>query len=468
MHKKELPEVDPVELRSLFGLRPGIIILILLILAFLLCFFLLFVLPGLMSKGSYVRFSLNTRDTAIYMDGSYLGSSEGSVYYLPHGGHEFSFSIAGEDAGSVSLSVPHPVFFTLIHRRVTDVSYDIQGSKELEKAVTESFSEEVPLWARTYEWDSVNHLPPLFSSFAHNAKALGFEDVSQALSDAALDISSPELYQDFLIALGTLEASDVTYLSPSLEALLPVLEGLYGNGEKKTVMGSEKPVVTAETLDGFYRYAPLTLTIGKSGDYSFPDIIDSPVTVETGEFCIAARPVSEYEYALFVADNPYWASSNAAQLAEDGVADENYLKGVALSTAVKSTRPVRCVSYYAAEAYVEWLSGKTGIDYMLPTEAEWTVAALSASSKPYVKSLSYVDTDTSSPQFMSGGVWEMTSTPFHALSRAADYDKAVSVPSPDVIVKGGSYINEDVDMDTVGVMAKSATSPYAGFRIGVR
>ena len=37
--------------------------------------------------------------------------------------------------------------------------------------------------------------------------------------------------------------------------------------------------------------------------------------------------------------------------------------------------PVRCVSWEDARRYVEWLSGETGQQYRLPSEAEWEVAA---------------------------------------------------------------------------------------------
>ena len=37
--------------------------------------------------------------------------------------------------------------------------------------------------------------------------------------------------------------------------------------------------------------------------------------------------------------------------------------------------PVVCVSWNAAQAYVSWLSGRTGAEYRLPSEAEWERAA---------------------------------------------------------------------------------------------
>jgi len=37
--------------------------------------------------------------------------------------------------------------------------------------------------------------------------------------------------------------------------------------------------------------------------------------------------------------------------------------------------PVVCISWYKADAYTKWLSAQTGLDFGLPTEAEWEKAA---------------------------------------------------------------------------------------------
>ena len=130
--KIELPEVEPVHLKPFHGIRPGAIILCGLAAAVLLLFFIICMLPGILSNGSYVSFDINTRNTAVYMDGKYLGSTEGSVYFVPSGHHEFSFSILGADAGSAEISIPDQLFFTLFHHRITPIEYAIGYSGEIE------------------------------------------------------------------------------------------------------------------------------------------------------------------------------------------------------------------------------------------------------------------------------------------------------------------------------------------------
>ncbi|HIS13360.1 MAG TPA: hypothetical protein IAA76_02085, partial [Candidatus Ornithospirochaeta stercorigallinarum] len=69
--KRELPEVEPVELKPIFGIRPGIVILSSIVLFILIVFFLLFMLPGIVKGGKYVSFESELTDVGIYLDDQY-------------------------------------------------------------------------------------------------------------------------------------------------------------------------------------------------------------------------------------------------------------------------------------------------------------------------------------------------------------------------------------------------------------
>ena len=473
MRKKvELPEVEPVSLRPLWGIRPGVFILAGIALAVIVISFLLFVLPGLLSDSGYIRFETNTVNTAIHTDdGKYIGSSEGSVYRLKSGDYTFVFSIDGEEAGRVDVEVPKRIFFTLFTHKTDTVSFTVENTERIENAVKNTFAEDVVSWSRVIDYDDAYHFPPLFSSFAENAVALGFEDISSLLLYGALHITSEVMYRDYLSALSILEGSNVAYRSPDLDDLNTNLEEIYTSGSFRNLNSANPEIEGMQEEDGFFTYPGYTVEMGKASELSYPAVNESPITVSADSFSIAPRLVTEYEYALFVEENPYWSSENKEQLIADGMVDEGYLSGIALSSSIMSSRPIRNISYYAAEAYCAWLSEENGKEYALPSEAEWYVAALSAYDKPYSASLLTLDNNFSSPSSMMGGLWEMTGTPYIPLSRVSDYTYATELgklyPFDDIIVKGGSYINQpsDITIDTVGAFSRDMCSEYVGFRI---
>lgn len=458
--KKELVDVEPVRLPKVLGMRPGKYLLILYSFIIVLILFLILFLPGIVNGGRWVSFSSEMTEVGVIVDGSYVGSTSGSLYFIESGDHQISYIKNGIEVGTQTLHVDHPVFATLFARRTQEVTVDPVSTPELYASVYSSALSYLVSYSGVLEYDSGYNYRPVYQNYARDAAAMGLSDVSDDFYTLSLFVTNRTMYDDLVKAEEILSSAGISFRAADSEMTLAVIDG---TAQKDSPAVSTE--VTAQALsDGFFRYEGGTFTMG--GNSSDP--VALPVSVTVQPFEMSRGYVTEYDWALFIEANPYWAKSNIASLIEDGMADEYYLAGLNPSTAVHSSSPIRNISWYAADAYCRWLSSETGTDYSLPSEAQWYLASLSASGRPYSRSLISVGSDGSCPDSLMGGLWEFTSTAYVPLSRAEGLViDASSLPESDIIVKGGSYINDPaaVTNETVGVMQRSVTSDYAGFRL---
>ena len=463
---EKLVDVEPVRLPSFGPLRPGKYILIFLITVILLAVFLLFFLPGIVKGGRYVTFTSSMSSVGVVIDGEYIGSTSGTNYFIESGSHEAEYIKNGITVRKETLEIDHPVFATLFIRRTQTVDIVPTQTDGLYESVFDNTLEGVVSYSAVLSYDETYNYPPLYTSYARDVSAIGIRDVSSDFHLLSSFVTTGEMLDDLKAAAAILDENGVKYSTADLTVLDSLISG---NGENTDCTLLSPSGNAHYTSDGFYSYSGESFTMGVNGKVSIETMNTLPVTVITSDFDLAQFYVTEYEYALFTKENPYWAKDNLETLIADGMADEYYLAGITLSTAYVSNLPVRNISWYAADAYCRWLSEKTGTEYRMPSEAEWYQAASSAEGRAYASSILSLDNGShTSPLSMLGGLWEFTSSAYVPLSRidGMTYD-AGDLSQSDIIVKGGSYINDpsDISRETVGVMRREVCSDYTGLRL---
>lgn len=170
-------------------------------------------------------------------------------------------------------------------------------------------------------------------------------------------------------------------------------------------------------------------------------------TVKVSAFQIAQFPVTNEEYHVFVWDMGYklprgWQGFSYPQ-------DE-------------VNHPVTGVTKIDAEAYIDWINKKTGMNYRLPTEAEWELAARGMDGRIYPWGNAFdpwrcntsesMKKGTTPVGFYSpggdsiygvadmvGNVWEWTSTVLKPYPYKRDDGREEKKPDARYVIRGGAW-----------------------------
>lgn len=465
---KELPKVDPVKIKPLFGMKPGLWLTIAYILALLLIIFLIGVLPDIIDAHKRVTFTSDSGTVAVYLDDVYQGGTP-FTRKIKSGTYQVSYRLNGYEIDSFSLKVGMPVFFNWLFPRTQAVSSSATINEKAFDAVSLELLEKANAYSAILEYDSVHRYPGIFTKYADNVANSPYRTSGDAFEAASLFITTDEMLEDFENAASIIGIN-----------LLPIYKTLDQNGTTG-VQDSETPVLKASktslktewfTIEGF-TIPEADFSNGKTVKASFPEIMEAGKAVHTDTFNIGSYLITEAQFQQFITMNPQWNKDNKAELMAQGLVDEYYLSGVDFSSGT-ANRPVINISWYAANAFCKWLSEATGKSVTMPSENQWMAACLADTEGGYQKSL-MPSAAEKAPASLLGGLWDMTSTRFIPLSRiAADsqVEKAVEVldrygANTDMVVKGGSYVNDqsEISMYTTGLTSRSFCSAFIGFRI---
>ena len=466
--KKELPKVEPVRIKPLFGMKPGLWLSIAYLLAILLLFFLIAILPDIIDGHKRVTFTSEAYNAAVYVDDVYQGGTP-FTRKIASGNHTVSYRVNGIEIDSFSVKVGHPVLFNWLFPRKQSVKSTETLNEKAFTALSAELLDDANAYGAILQYDDVHRYNPIFTTYARSIVTSKFAKNTDALQAALLFVSTPEMYEDAKAALDILGLKlDIPYSQLS---------------EGKTVgIGTEEPEVKAKktslktdffTIEGF-EISEADFSNGKTVEAAYPAVLQAGKAVHTDAFSIGAYCITEYQYAQFILQNPTWGLDNKDNLIAQGLVDDYYLDGVSTSLTSITNKPVKNISWYAAQAFCAWLSKITGKDVYLPSESQWIAASLTDKEGGFQRSLMPSNAENA-PAAMLGSVWEMTGTRFIPLSRLADDTTLLKAQeilarmdsSTDMVVKGGSFVSNmnTTDRYSVGATYRSLCSDYMGFRI---
>ena len=172
----------------------------------------------------------------------------------------------------------------------------------------------------------------------------------------------------------------------------------------------------------------------------------------TGAYRIMQVPVTNAAYALFIAatgrpapdvDRATWASY---RLIHPYARTRRHAWVDGRPPAGRETHPVVLVSQNDARAYAEWLTGESGHNWRLPTEAEWEKAARGVDGRAFPWGREYDATllnshDAGPFDTLPVGAFPQGASPFGMLDAAGQvFEWTATAAGPGrAIVKGGSW-----------------------------
>ncbi|HTH14065.1 MAG TPA: SUMF1/EgtB/PvdO family nonheme iron enzyme [Spirochaetia bacterium] len=498
----DTPSPDPVEdiqvrLQPIFGVEPKYYLAGLYGVLLLGILFSLLVLPGILKPGTRVTVTSTPPGAAVTWGGKTWGATPVTVF-LPEGKGSLVVSKPGFEPQTRDYASGNDLLFSLFLPRSDAVSAQLKPTSA--DSVANLYRAEVGRWSLAVPFTSEYRFPPLFTRFAADAAAAGWDldKIKSFLLGMREAVADPQMYLDYGRALG-LWAVDGA-VPGDLESQYKLWAPLVGEGQGRLALwllaNQAKPDRLRETTDqsdwfrartaefqaslkqatvapaaapaslksaaGTFRGVPgATFLWGATGtSVALPvdppyELLPVPVTV--AGFWIADREVTQGEFAAFVAANPQWAPGARDTLTAAGLADADFLVGWVEGKPTAPSDPVSSVSWYAAKAYADWLNatGKVpaGKKAILPDDFQWEAAARA----------------TGGAGMMNQGVWEWTSSSWYP---GQSFVWTAAVPAEPTSwarsLKGGFQNAKGAVKpgDRAGWPASGAT-PGLGFRIAL-
>jgi len=430
-----------VRLKPIFGVEPKFYLAGIYSIVTLAILFAIVVLPGLTAPGTLVTVTSTPPGASVEFGGKHWGTTPLTAF-LPEGKAPLTVAKPGFVADVRDYQSGNNVILSLFFPRTDRLEITLKAQSDT--SVSDLARADIGRWALAGPFTSDYRFPPLFTRFAADAEAAGWdpEKIKAFLLDLRVSVADSQMYQDYGRSLGLWPAD--ASAPEGLEAQYQLWEPLTGSGSGRLALwllaNQVKPIrdrevaepsdwlkarvnelgatlkapapvptsaapVAVKTPFGSFRGVGAGAQLWGSTGSGVPIPTDPPfalpVPVTTAAFWIADHEVTQADFALFTAENPRWAPTGRDALVAAGLADNDYLMNWKDGKPAAAAEPVASVSWYAAQAYVTWLNGTgkvpAGKKVVLPDEFQWEAAARSPSGA----------------SMLNQGVWEWTASAWY-------------------------------------------------------
>ena len=477
---------DQVRLVPFGGMRPGVYLAVLYSLVIVLVGFFLLLYPGIVRPGSLVVFTSDPAGAALRVDGVYAGSSPCRVF-VPKGSRVMEAALPGFAASPVNCEVPGRLFASKWFPRRYNLHINLSAADPL--AVLAAGAASYAAWSFGGEATAAWQIPQdlgdgVYRIGAAAAAPEAGEIIAAAARFAVTRAALRDLVRSkFLADSGALppsplgiarSAGDIAgFLSSSLAGALWLADTLPAESVNTLVssawyqqqLAAFAGIIAAESLSGppgesitagvnQIRVGGLLFAAAGGGTLVQGQPFPHPVAIDPFLICATVVPVPAWED--FLDANPRWKADQREALVQQGLITDEYMAEFGSNAGgSRMAAGANALSWHAAQAFCQWLSGKlpasfAGWEIRLPTEAEWEFAAKSAPSWGGF-----------------GSVWEWCGDPYSPLPFLEAPAKAVAaVGSPQRCVRGGSWLNAagPVTVETRAFLPPESCSPFVFFR----
>ncbi|NNM67725.1 MAG: SUMF1/EgtB/PvdO family nonheme iron enzyme [Spirochaetales bacterium] len=475
----------------------------------LIAIFFLFFWPGISNPGSRVLIDSTPNGAAVVWNGKLYGQTPLKAFF-PQGSGVLEVGKPGFETQTQTFTSGNSLFLSLFFPKTVHLQMNLKVTNA--ETLLNLFRSNLAKWSAAAPFSEIYRFPPLFTGFVGDAHAAGFSDQkirSELLAERRF-VVDPQMYDNYGIALGLWKNLPPENLETQCQlwekALASSQNGrvvfwVLANQEKSVrdkisdsptayvesnlnkLMASTLPhpsstVATASRIrfSGF-QFQPIpagSFAWGYQG--AKPDLptnppFELPCLRNVQAFWLAAHETTQEQFARFIQSQPQWAPANKEELEKKGLVSSSYLANWTNNKPSSPDTAVSDVSWYAAQAYVNWLNtsaqvpqGKTAI---LPTEVQWEWAARDAKGD-YSPDYKKGHENALGLWNMQDGVWEWTSSSWAPGDQLVNADPVIDNMSWFRTLKGGCDVNAgQVKIWARGVGDPSSCNEVTGFRVAL-